>query len=72
MSKNDDKNKLLAEIFALKVQPIPKLDDMSQDDLKALLANYEKTFVVDGMDLTEPTRQLLADKIKAIRSRITL
>tara|TARA_Y100000004_G_scaffold140504_1_gene159655 strand:- start:1105 stop:1323 length:219 start_codon:yes stop_codon:yes gene_type:complete len=72
MSKNDDKNQLLAEIFALKFQPTPKLDDMSQDDLKALLANYEKTFVVDGMDLTEPTRQLLADKIKAIRSRITL
>ena len=72
MSKNDDKNQLLAEIFALKFQPTPKLDDMSQDDLKALLANYEKTFVVDGMDLTEPTRQLLANKIKDLRSRITL
>ena len=72
MSKNDDKNKLLAEIFALKVQPIPKLDDMSQAQLKDLLANYEQRWEDSSHDLTEPTRQQLADKIKDLRSRITL
>ena len=41
MSKNDEMTKLLAQIFALKYAPKPKLDDMSQAQLKDLLANYE-------------------------------
>ena len=72
MSKNDEMTKLLAQIFALKYAPKPKPDDMSQAQLKDLLANYEQRWEDSSHDLTEPTRQQLADKIKDLRSRITL
>ena len=49
-----------------------KNDEMSQAQLKALLANYEQRWEDSSHDLTEPTRQQLADKIKDLRSRITL